>query len=168
MFMRDLLRPTNSMPIADFIDMITHIMHVKLKLISTIYTIFQQLIEHNNYNSNNRHCRTVTSYYAHKSYCIVYILIYGCYIMHSTMIVMAETTISQNRLNNGKTEAKIAHEMNQSTNTVTEDTNIDDEFFDNDQDDDEIEHLKDSKYGLSQALFKNCMHNILITILVQN
>lgn len=113
---------------------------MEFEIKSTLSTIVQRL--------NNRKRRHVTSHYAYSSHGIVYVmllLVYGCYLIHSPVIIVAETTISENRANVDPSVVKATNNANQ----IGSESKIDeteDEYYD-DGHDDEYKDLISNKSG---------------------
>lgn len=112
---------------------------MEFRLISSICTAIQCL-------SQQQKRQNATSHNTYNSRGIVYMLIYGCYLIHLPKIVMAETTISQNRVNVGRGDMKNTHDINQ-LNAIDKIDDGDDEYFYDDQEENEYKDLISNKSG---------------------
>lgn len=97
----------------------------------------------------HRKCRHTTANYKYSSHGLFYVLlllIYSYFLIKSPSIAVAETTMSQIKASDTDEYVKTSNEMDRIVKAVKLD-DVDDEYFDDDQDDKEYKELISNKSG---------------------
>lgn len=132
--------------------MIKHEAYLKCDLMLPSFGVVVQRL----FDRKRRH---VTSYYKYGSYGLFYVLfllIYSPFSIQSSAIALAETTMSQIKASASDEYIKMSNEMDRMVTAVKLE-DVDDEYFDDDQDDKEYKELLSNKSGKYNRNAVRCM-----------
>lgn len=127
----------------DFIKMIKHLIYLKCDLMSPSFCPVVQRTFH------RKRRPTIAQQHTHSSHGLFYVLlllIYSYFLVQSPSIALAETTMSQIKASDSDEYVKTSNEMDRIVKAVKLD-DIEDEYFDDDQDDKEYKELISNKSG---------------------
>lgn len=126
----------------DFIEMIKHVRFIEFGLMSTLYGVVQRLCYR-----KRRHVTSCYTYSSHGLFYILFLLIYGNFLMHSPTIILADTTMSnvaRASSNQHEDDTKIDNNLLVAAIKVAD---VEDEYFEDDQEEKEYQELISNKSG---------------------